>query len=117
MAVLTSLPGLSVEVLVGKNPLREYVDTEAVSSAKETSSYVEVETEAPFEIKTKFSDEFTPTRAVRLELRIDGIHVTDYILRKNELQYIDCRKAWIESKIAGRWHLSDLLFAAFATGE
>ena len=118
MAVLTSDPGVKVEIVVGGRPLREYVDTKAENSAKQTTQYIEVENEGPFEIHAQVSGDYVQKHPVCMEVHLDGVMVARcYVPKYNATNEGKYQYTGYKTNIAERWHTSDLCFSSFAFGK
>jgi hypothetical protein len=61
MAVHDDCPGLTAEILVGDEPLKEYKDAEEEETPKTTTRYIECRSGAEFVIRTSFESPFVPT--------------------------------------------------------
>jgi hypothetical protein len=118
MAIIDDHPGLSVEILIDKQALREYRDATAEDPPNAITKYAEVHTNNAFEVKTSFLENSAATYGVHVEVRLDGNKVSSYLVRLKDLKKEGGHlTSGVKSKIGNRWHKSDLVFSAFAVGE
>ncbi|OAK95675.1 hypothetical protein IQ06DRAFT_329081 [Phaeosphaeriaceae sp. SRC1lsM3a] len=85
MAVLDTVPGLEVQVVVRDQPLHEYEDCDVHVPKDTIERYVEAQTNANFEIRYSFAQPFPTDRAVSMLITIDGNDVDEPLLRPSEL--------------------------------
>jgi ribosomal protein S12 len=111
MAIIDDHPGLSVEILIDKQALREHRDATAEDPPNAITKYAEVHTIDAFEVKTNFLENSAATYGVHVEVRLDGNKVKDL---KKEGGHLT---SGVKTKIGNRWHKSDLVFSAFAVSE
>lgn len=118
MAVLDSCPGLEVKILSDNKALKEHADIHAANAPKTVTNYVEVEADGAFQVRLQFSDRYACKFGVRVEIRLDGHKVYGGLYRPSMLKKAAGHTcAGTRSKIRGKWHVSNLLFAQFALGK
>jgi hypothetical protein len=118
MAIIDDHPGLSVEILIDKQALREHRDATAEDPPNAITKYAEVHTIDAFEVKTNFLENSAATYGVHVEVRLDGNKVSSYLVRLKDLKKEGGHlTSGVKTKIGNRWHKSDLVFSAFAVSE
>lgn len=83
MAILPSIPGLKVEVLVDGAVTREYPD-DKTEEANTTTHYIEAVSGATFKINCYFTSEFSKNdmgKGVKMDIWLDGERVCNRIFR------------------------------------
>jgi hypothetical protein len=117
MAVLDSCPGMEVSIVLNNKVLKEYRDFNADDSQNSTTSYIEVEAAAAFEVDIEVTDTYTSRHDIRVEVRLDGKKIDDTLIRVEDLHKPGChRLSGVTSKINGWWFTSDPSFVKFMSG-
>jgi hypothetical protein len=82
MAVLDELPGLEVQIIVNRTPVKEYDDDEEEVVDKTVTRYIEAESEAEFEVRLKFQSMFniSAKHSVAAEVLLDGKYGNGVVL-------------------------------------
>jgi hypothetical protein len=91
MAIHPDYPGLSAEVVVDGQPLREYVDDELPQPGIVTT-YIEVETNADFAVRYTIPKGLNGVCGVRGNLRIDGKNICSRNIVHKQLEKRDVTK-------------------------
>lgn len=92
MAVHPEFPGLSAEVVVNGEPLKEYDDDDHSSAGNwnNIAKYVEVNNEALFGVRYTIPHGFSEEFGVKTNLTIDGKHVRSYT--HNQYQVVHSKR-------------------------
>ena len=86
MAVLDTVSGLEVVVLVDKEPLKEIDTDEEDLPTKSVEKYIEAASGGNFEVKSTFTRPYTHSNHdVKVELFVDGKYMDNMLLSKNDL--------------------------------
>ena len=116
MAVLDSSPGMEVSVVLNKKVLKEYRDLDADDPQNSTTSYIEVDAAAAFEVHLEIADPYTSKHGIRVEVRLDGKKIEDTLIRVEDLHKPGGHKfTGTTSKINGWWFTSDPSFVKFVS--
>jgi hypothetical protein len=85
MAILPSVPGLEIQVVVNDDALHEYEDHTARVSKGTVERYVEAQSNVHFEVRYAFRPPFPADRAVSMIVTIDGEDMDEPLIRPFEL--------------------------------
>jgi hypothetical protein len=119
MAIHPERPGLSAEVVVDGEPLREYNDDEHSSTrdANVIAKYVEVNNEALFGVRYTIPQGFSEEFGVKVTLTIDGKRVRSYthnqyqvrLAKRNIMNCLDLCNSTVDGiKYTQRFRFSQL---------
>jgi hypothetical protein len=84
MAIHNSCPGLNVQVIVGGQPLTEYIDQDVSQNPHSVTAYVEAVSGAQFEINSTFTVPF-PLADVSCAIYLDGKRVKLFWTSKDNI--------------------------------
>jgi len=122
MAVLDELPGLEVQIIVNKTPVKEYDDNEEEVVDKTVTRYIEAESEAEFEVRLKFQSMFniSAKHSVAAEVLLDGKYGNGVVLRKEKelsLRYTELYTIASATEVeAGKYFDRNFCFLKLDTG-
>ncbi|CAO2658836.1 Nn.00g065590.m01.CDS01 [Neocucurbitaria sp. VM-36] len=85
MAVLSSCPGLTVEITVDDEPLPEYDDQKEKQTTDTKTTYIEAKTGAEFAVKCTFAAPF-PAKDLSVLMLLDGVPVKYIYIASDELK-------------------------------
>lgn len=117
MAVLDTVPGLEVQVVVRDQPLHEYEDCDVHVPKDTIERYVEAQTNANFEIRYSFAQPFPTDRAVSMLITIDGNDVDEPLLRPSELFDIKGHTSSGPVYKSGLWKVRKYRFRGIRIGK
>jgi len=115
MAIHADYPGLTVEIYVDGKPLEEYEHEEEQEKTKTTTRYIECQSGAKFEIRTKFRPPFAP-RDLSIRVHLDGVKVCSMLAEKTKIlqgSYTQSRMTWKEGE---KWRESGFFFSDLSVG-
>jgi hypothetical protein len=116
MAVLDSCPGMEVSVFLNKKVLKEYRDLDRDDPQNLTTSYIEVDAAAAFEVHLEIADSYASRHGIRVEVRLDGKKIEDTLIRVEDLHKPGGHNfTGATAKINGWWFTSDPSFVEFAS--
>jgi hypothetical protein len=84
MAVLNSVPGLEVKIVVNGEPLQEYVDNEDELAPNTVLKYVEATSGAEFTVQYTITSEFTYNHDMSLRVYVDGVRAVSNVRRSTK---------------------------------
>jgi len=123
MAILPGFPGVSVEIHVGGNTLKEYDDSNEDEPTPTTvTKYIEAKTGAKFEIHFRFETNFQyRNHTIQCETYFDGSskYVNGFVLNKEHLgrsQAYTTKQVGAFHKEGGRWTERKYMFSSLVTG-
>ncbi|KAL5120469.1 hypothetical protein ACEQ8H_001487 [Pleosporales sp. CAS-2024a] len=113
MAVLDSVPGLEVQIVVHDEALQEYQDRLSANVAeKSVESYVEAQSGARFQIRYHFTPPFPADRPLSAHVTIDGQYLDAGIIWPFELfNHQGHMSRGTLSQVGQHWMLQPYLFA------
>jgi hypothetical protein len=119
MAVLTSAPGLRVEIIVNDEPLTEYDNKDDESAdAKRVTKYVEARSGQQFAVEISFEKAFPATHDLRYKVWVDGTKVEFSYRTKEELEaHKGVTIDGIVTKAEAGWALLPLQFQRLNIGK
>lgn len=116
MVVLDSCPGIEVSIVLNNKALKEYRDLNADDPQNSTTSYIEIEAAAAFEVDPEVTDTYTSRHDIRVEVRLDGKKIEDTLIRVEDLHKPGGHKfTGATAKINGWWFTSDPSFVKFVS--
>jgi len=118
MAILASLPGVRVEIIVDSAPLVEYDDEETPEQPKLVSRYVEAQAGATFAVKVSVDESRPTSQDLIVFLSVDGIFIQSTFISKArpsiwEALHLDS----VKTKINSDWMKQALMFQKLATSK
>jgi len=72
MAIVRFFPGLKVEILVGGEPLPEYMCDDDIQTGSVATTYIEAQSGRPFKVKVTYSEPFSTANAVSMLIFCNG---------------------------------------------
>ena len=118
MAVLNSCPGLEVTIVSNDKTLREFPDDQAEDGNNSITHYVEVESDGTFQINLQVTDAYRSRHGIGVDIRLDGQNADrSLILLKNLQKPGGHVFSGAQSKVNGKWFVSDFKFSQFVLGK
>jgi hypothetical protein len=116
MAVLDSCPGIEVSIVLNNKVLKEYRDLNADHPQNSTTSCIEIEAAAAFEVDLEVTDTYPSRHGILVEVRLDGKKIEDILIRVEDLHKSGGHKfTGATAKINGWWFTSDPSFVKFVS--
>jgi hypothetical protein len=118
MAILDSCPGLEVKIVSNDRTLEEYRDARAEYANNSTTHYVQVESDGTFQIILQATDAYRSRHGIHVEIRLDGHKVDGSLIRLKNLHKTGGHVFYgAQSKMNGKWFISDFKFSQFVLGK
>ena len=91
MAIIESIPGIEVAIIVESNDLQEYADPDIEEEPNTITRYIEARHKAEFQIRYHIGQGFKMKgNCISLSVKIDGQRVSHPVIKEKKVQHAAC---------------------------